>query len=178
MHIHYAKNNKQIGPIIISDLKPNEISKETLVWFEGQADWIPAGEVEELKSYFSKVPPPLPKVERINQDGESQKAYEKRTDAIGFGILLIVLPIGVYFFKHLIEDSKFIYATYGFLLLLRIAAIVTVYKIAKEQNRGTDGWLIFALFLPSISLISIGNLGKKSQKSNYLDELEKIDDSN
>jgi hypothetical protein len=55
--------------------------------------------------------------------------------------------------------------------------MVTVYKIAKGQNRGTDGWLISALFLPVFSLISIGTLDKKAQKSNYLEELDKVEDN-
>jgi len=55
----------QQGPFDIEQLKNIKFSKEHMVWYEGMENWKPAGEIEELKSLFLVVPPPLPKTTNI-----------------------------------------------------------------------------------------------------------------
>ncbi len=59
-----AINGQQAGPFPPDQLKQKaqsgEISRDTLVWCEGMANWTKAGEVDELKSLFASMPPPLP----------------------------------------------------------------------------------------------------------------------
>lgn len=163
MQIYYAKNDTQIGPIDIVDLTPNEISKETLVWHEGLVDWIPAQDVEILSNYFSATPPPLKK--KTNKVLNQEKKYEKRTDAIGFGILLILCRVLFVFILRDVEKAEMM-LIYGFIFLIFWSlSIRMVYKIAKEQNRKTDGWLFYVFFFPSMALITIGLLDKKPRKS-------------
>jgi hypothetical protein len=38
------------------------LQPSSLVWKEGMAGWEKAEDVSELKSLFSSIPPPLPKV--------------------------------------------------------------------------------------------------------------------
>ncbi|MFR9534800.1 MAG: SPFH domain-containing protein [Rikenellaceae bacterium] len=64
---HIYVNNQQFGPMTINDIKPHvltgQVTKETLVWKEGMANWAPAGQVAELSVLFNPgpaVPPPVP----------------------------------------------------------------------------------------------------------------------
>lgn len=56
--IHDGQN--QQGPYDLEQLKNIKISKDNLVWCEGMETWKPAGEINELKSLFAAIPPPLP----------------------------------------------------------------------------------------------------------------------
>jgi membrane protease subunit (stomatin/prohibitin family) len=59
-----ATNGQQAGPFGEEQLKnmisQNQINRETLVWKQGMAGWVKAGEVGELITFFGSVPPPLP----------------------------------------------------------------------------------------------------------------------
>lgn len=59
-----AVNGAQQGPYIPQQLQQmlqgGQFSKESLVWKEGMAAWTPAGQVPELASVFTSVPPPVP----------------------------------------------------------------------------------------------------------------------
>lgn len=53
--------SEQLGPLNFDELKSKNISNETLVWFEGLEDWKIAKDIDELKSLFVNIPPPIPK---------------------------------------------------------------------------------------------------------------------
>lgn len=61
---YVAINGAQAGPFAMDVLKQKaqagEINRESLVWKEGMANWAKAAEVDELKSLFASMPPPLP----------------------------------------------------------------------------------------------------------------------
>ena len=63
---HVALGGQSAGPFPMATLKQQaqsgQLTRETLVWKEGMAQWTKAGEVPELASLFSAVPPPLPPV--------------------------------------------------------------------------------------------------------------------
>lgn len=50
---------EQQGPFDIVDLRANNITRETKIWFDGLPEWTTAGELEELKTIFASTPPPL-----------------------------------------------------------------------------------------------------------------------
>jgi len=60
-----AIDNQQAGPFSPEQVQQmvgqGRISKETLVWKQGMADWAQAGQVPGIAGYFGAVPPPLPK---------------------------------------------------------------------------------------------------------------------
>jgi hypothetical protein len=61
-----AINEQNNGPYAMAELRGmaqrGELTKDTLVWKEGLADWTEAGTVEELKGLFgASNPPPIPK---------------------------------------------------------------------------------------------------------------------
>jgi hypothetical protein len=60
MNKYYLHNGSEnIGPFNLEELKSKKITKTTQVWYEGLVDWKNAGEVDELNSILSSVPPPI-----------------------------------------------------------------------------------------------------------------------
>ena len=61
---YVALNEEQEGPYDIRTIqlfiRENKIQKDTLIWTEGQVDWVEAYTV--LEQYFNATPPPLPKI--------------------------------------------------------------------------------------------------------------------
>ena len=59
-----AVNGKQQGPYNMSDLNSQvdsgQLTRQTLVWTEGMAEWKPAAQVADLGELFTESPPPLP----------------------------------------------------------------------------------------------------------------------
>lgn len=56
--IHTASGQK--GPYKLDELQAAGITKDSMIWREGLASWIKAGELEELKVLFLVTPPPFP----------------------------------------------------------------------------------------------------------------------
>jgi hypothetical protein len=65
-YFYLNAQNEQQGPVEAEELKNKGISKDTLVWAAGMAQWAPAGSVEELSPLFVErvaaqaPPPPVP----------------------------------------------------------------------------------------------------------------------
>ena len=59
-----AVNGQQTGPFDLNALQQmaqqKQLTKESLVWKQGMASWIAAGQVAELNAVFSSTPPPIP----------------------------------------------------------------------------------------------------------------------
>jgi membrane protease subunit (stomatin/prohibitin family) len=59
-----AINNQQAGPFdedaLQQKVAAGDITRETLVWKQGMANWTAAGEVAEVAGLFPATPPPLP----------------------------------------------------------------------------------------------------------------------
>ena len=57
-------NGQPAGPYDIGSLRQmsvnGQLTKDTLVWKAGMANWCKAGEVQELSSIFAMTPPPIP----------------------------------------------------------------------------------------------------------------------
>ena len=53
-----------MGPFDSAALKgqieDGSVTRETLVWSEGMAEWTAAGDVDAVSKLFGAVPPPLP----------------------------------------------------------------------------------------------------------------------
>lgn len=62
---HVAVGQAQTGPFDAGTLQQQvsagKITRDTLVWKNGMAQWSKAGEVPELASIFANTPPPIPK---------------------------------------------------------------------------------------------------------------------
>jgi hypothetical protein len=59
-----AVEGKQTGPYdmqtLASQAVAGRLTQQTLVWTQGMAQWVPAGQVPALAGLFTNVPPPLP----------------------------------------------------------------------------------------------------------------------
>jgi hypothetical protein len=49
---YYTDGTERYGPFSIDQLKFKNITQDTLVWKEGQADWLPARDLSDLKDLF------------------------------------------------------------------------------------------------------------------------------
>jgi hypothetical protein len=62
---HVAVGQNQTGPFDLNALQQQvasrELTRETLVWKNGMAQWTKAGEVPELSGLFANLPPPIPR---------------------------------------------------------------------------------------------------------------------
>ena len=61
---HIAENGAANGPFtapqIVEAISSGRVTRETLVWMAGMADWVAAGQVPQLASLFPAAPPPVP----------------------------------------------------------------------------------------------------------------------
>ena len=59
-----AINNQQQGPfdagLLAGKVRSGELTRDTLVWKQGMAAWVRAGDVPEMTQVLSSVPPPIP----------------------------------------------------------------------------------------------------------------------
>ena len=64
---HVAVNGQSTGPFDIATLTQmatsGQLTKSSLVWKAGMAEWVKAETVEELKDVLSNVMPPVPPME-------------------------------------------------------------------------------------------------------------------
>lgn len=59
-----AVNGQQAGPYDMATIQQmiasQQISRDSLMWKQGMANWVEAGEINEINGFFGSVPPPLP----------------------------------------------------------------------------------------------------------------------
>ena len=64
IHLFVAINGQQAGPFDLAALQQmalsGQLTRDSLVWKQGMADWTVAGQVAELSAVFAAVPPPMP----------------------------------------------------------------------------------------------------------------------
>lgn len=58
-------NNVRKGPLTFEELKLEDTTNDTLVWYEGIPEWKKASEIDELKGLFKATPPPINPVSQI-----------------------------------------------------------------------------------------------------------------
>ncbi len=61
---HFAENRQTVGPLTVAQMAEavaaGRVSRDTLVWTGGMANWMRAGDVPAFASLFPTQPPPLP----------------------------------------------------------------------------------------------------------------------
>ncbi len=115
-------NEEQLGPFNVDELITKKISRETKVWFEGLKDWKNAGEIEELRTIFSSIPPPInsftsippnPNIESIKNAAVALKNYNEIPKILGLqknvfiGVAgFLILLIGIFSFNSVQESNR------------------------------------------------------------------------
>ncbi len=57
---YYSDGQNQYGPFTIEELKEKNITKDTLIWYEGLDQWKKAELFPELQNVYIKIPQPIP----------------------------------------------------------------------------------------------------------------------
>jgi membrane protease subunit (stomatin/prohibitin family) len=64
LQLYIAANGQQTGPFDLAVLqqmaRSGQLTRDSLVWKQGMADWAAAGQITELSALFTAVPPPVP----------------------------------------------------------------------------------------------------------------------
>lgn len=72
---HAAIDDQDVGPLALAELgrhiESGRVDRDTLVWKTGMDDWLPAGDVPEVRALFDKVPPP--RIGRAEEAGRAAK---------------------------------------------------------------------------------------------------------
>ena len=108
MKSYYINNgNENGGPFTIEELKLQDISTATLVWYNGMDEWKYAGEIEELQFLFKIVPPPIKLSQQI-----SKPVDRKPVTILGLKkthfllVLLFVLGLIFIIILNVLQSSK------------------------------------------------------------------------
>ena len=95
--------------------------------------------------------------------------YEKHAEASIAGVFILMVPVIFTFFVYM-EDAHQ-YALDSFIKVMVVGALVTrvlaakwIANISEEQNRQSGAWAFFAMLLPGISLLIIGQTKKLATK--------------
>jgi hypothetical protein len=71
----YNDGKEKFGPFTLDELKEQNLSRDTKVWFYGLNNWEPLSDIEELSSLINSIPPPLKisESEMVNTDNSNYK---------------------------------------------------------------------------------------------------------
>lgn len=137
---YYADGDQQKGPFSFEELRSKNISKDTYVWYEGLADWMPAGDLAELSALFQATtsfappPPQQPNVQANNPPPANQGGYNQPANQpMGGYQTRRNTPSGQKPKTWLVES---ILATVLCCIPTGIAAIVFAAKVDTKWNQG------------------------------------------
>lgn len=97
---YYALGEVQKGPYTLEELANENITKDTLVWYDGLKDWVPAIVVGELASIIKNEPPALPKSppsipnasdEKKAKEPVVRKPVETKKNNNNTGLILLII---------------------------------------------------------------------------------------
>ncbi|MCW1149165.1 DUF4339 domain-containing protein [Flavobacterium lacisediminis] len=112
MNKYYLHNGTEnIGPFNIEELKQQNITRNTQVWFEGMEDWKEAGTIEELKILFPVLPPPLKKDNTENKTSEQpiqkeEKDYSKLFKILKRLAIAVLIALIILFVLNIIDKQS------------------------------------------------------------------------
>jgi len=101
------KDEQQQGPFTTDELKDIKITRETMVWFEGEENWKAAVEIEELQEIFKSIPPPLvdKKIEDPKKSIDEEKPSRKKKGlTLAVIVVLVIGALGAYWYT--IQQAK------------------------------------------------------------------------
>jgi hypothetical protein len=110
-------NDERKGPLSFEEIKQENISNDTLVWFEGIPEWNKAHEIEELKELLKATPPPistfsqippLPNNERpsISEEEEESSTILGLNKKVFYGIAVVVIIGSIGFYNYQDNESQ------------------------------------------------------------------------
>ena len=110
MNTYYLHDgNESSGPFGLEELKTKKITSSTPVWCQGMADWKNAGEIAELRSILTIVPPPIkiavptPQVKKIKKN---HHIFGIKRSYFYLASTLFILIIGTFIFNIVRENRR------------------------------------------------------------------------
>lgn len=100
------------GPFDLDELIAKKITKTTHVWFEGMEKWSTAGNIEELKSLFILVPPPIyplsppSPTQKVDQKKAPRKIMGLSKNIFFIGLSLLIILVGITVLNILQENRS------------------------------------------------------------------------
>ncbi|MES2629331.1 MAG: DUF4339 domain-containing protein [Bacteroidota bacterium] len=94
---------EQQGPFSPEELKNLHISRDIMLWHDGLGHWTPAGNIEELQSIFTTVPPlfvAAPVTPGLPETEVKSRRFGRKTILI-VGAILILALIGILVFQQI-----------------------------------------------------------------------------
>jgi hypothetical protein len=76
----YTNGKDKIGPFTFEELRKQNLSRETKVWFYGLNNWTALTEIEEFKPIITSMPPSLPSQSMSSQSKEIKNINDKKND--------------------------------------------------------------------------------------------------
>ena len=75
----YSDGKEKHGPLSIDELEQEDITNDTLIWFEGLEDWTPARDLDDIKPILEINPPPIDTSEEepILETEKKQENFQK-----------------------------------------------------------------------------------------------------
>jgi hypothetical protein len=92
---YYTDGKERFGPFTLEDLSSRNITRETMVWMEGLADWIPAGNLAELQSLFPAVTSQVPPISTPSGSVMGEKPPKNWLVESILVTILCCLPFGI-----------------------------------------------------------------------------------
>jgi hypothetical protein len=175
----YTNGVDKIGPFTYEELKEQNLSKDTKVWFYGLDSWKPLSGVEELKSLTNSIPPPLRISKPINannfnntQNDLPEKTitpkYPKPKSKKGLksylvvvAVLFVIILIG-YISKNNQADNKL----YTSIASSAYETDVDFNFYVEKFYRDIGNYGIFPK-KPQIQIIKFGKLDQLDNATNY-----------
>lgn len=161
---HINLRDKSLGSFSIEQLKETKIEPDSIVWYEGLADWLPVDEVEELRGLIKSTPPPIP------------RSAKKKVVHAPFYLILGILGfvITYQFTDGLRITSKILFAIFSFpmdvgsngntilLLIVRAVAAWFVIGTMKTYKRPVLLWGVFGFLFPALSFFVVSFVSSKN----------------
>ena len=90
MQYWIATDGQKKGPMSLDEVKSRKLTRKTLVWYPGLAQWTHADQIPELRTLFDYLPPELPEEgedvapqpqEQVKKEPEDAKPQAEQTTA-------------------------------------------------------------------------------------------------
>ena len=78
MEYYIVINNDKKGPFSLEELKKQNPTEDSLIWYKGLSDWTEASKLKELDDFFESLPPPIPKIHKSSFFNKPVKEIEQQ----------------------------------------------------------------------------------------------------
>lgn len=102
---YYLDENVQHGPVSLEELKEVNLTRQTLVWYEGVADWTKAESLTDLKPLFVTTPPPPPISQQSKTKSEQFEQKKPKSNILLAFVIGAFVLIGLIYLVQNIKSS-------------------------------------------------------------------------